>query len=190
MKTQFGNFPTYAAFRHLALALLFGFVNGCGQKSGHVPITQWTPYVSSDGQFSIDLPGAPKVEDAMVGTSKTKTILFPLSDDDAFMVYLDDIRAGLADLRNPETIEKALDANRDGILEPGGFTLTREDKITFGQYPGRYMEMVSDKNSDLIMRSKIYLIDNRLYALTVCGKKSFAMSPDADRYWASFKLLK
>jgi hypothetical protein len=181
--------------RLLALLVQCAILIGCSQQvpsSSHTGSAspEWTTYTSPDGLFSLDFPGIPKSKEESKGKVTLKVVALKQSGGNEFSLQYSELPQPLEALRIPENAEKVLDANRNGILKSGLFTLSREDKIMLGRFRGRFLETAGARNTDLVARWKIYLIDQYLFQLVVSGDKTFSLSSDADRFFGSFRILK
>ena len=62
------------------------------------------------------------------------------------------------------------------------------EKVLPGEYPGREAQLRAA--GSLNARMRYYLVGRRLYGLVAAGSVADVMSPDVDRFFESFKLMK
>lgn len=159
----------------LTFAILFLFVHACAQKG---------PFVSSEGRFSIDLPGTPAEEinsrESAFGGKKlgwrNQGALFTVS-------YADRQDA------NNENAEKIVEASADGYISviPKTGEVVSRNKITLDGYPG--VEVVSREKDGFTVITRYYLVEKRIYcvvAMWTAGSADDYVRKTVD----SFKLIK
>jgi hypothetical protein len=165
----------------LTLPLLLGAVQG------DLPST-WKTVEFKAGRFSISMPpehtekkqkvvraGAPLEVTMIVGESEGRP-------DTLFVVsYCDYADAELK--KGP--IVKRLDYARDGAVSSSGGILKSEAKCELDGNPGR--DIVIVKDGEVIVRTRIYLVENRLYQVMTLGKVPAKV---ADAFLDSFRLIK
>ncbi len=145
-------------------------------------------YSSKEGKFKALLPGTPKEQTVDAGPVKMHMAIVDLGKDVSYTVIYSDLPGDAKTLAKPEVAEKVLDGATKGALDnTKGKNLT-EKKIKIGTYPGREIQFeIPDKG---FVRSRIYLVDARLYQVMVTGPKATITSKDADKFLGSFKLSK
>lgn len=175
--------------RRTLLALLVWIGIGCA--SG--PALALVPFLSDAGQFGILLPGKPmesveKIDDATDPNLKQRQYVFGTLTG-AYLISVQDN----PDLANatPDAAQKALVRARSGVqktFSPG--KLLSETRILLDEkHPGLEFTIEVLKPPGLY-RSRIYLIDGRLYQIVAIGEKPFATSDEADQVLTSFRILK
>jgi len=80
-----------------------------------------------------------------------------------------------------------------GILKGAGATKVSEEKISLNSYPGRELQMsfTLKEGTEIIARTRIYLVDKRLYSITFMNVKSMDAALVADyakKFFASFEV--
>ncbi len=85
--------------------------------------------------------------------------------------------------------QKLLQGARDGIVQQYRGYLEKETPITLGEHPGLETRMTgSSQGVNFDVRSRFYLVRNRLYQLNIIVQRGFEGIADADKYFGSFKL--
>ena len=166
----------------LVLASLFVFVlAGCKQ----VP---WNEFKSTDGNFSVLLPGAPTASDQPINmqTGQIEAHIFTLTTGQfAYMVSYTDYPASIFDTT---PIKSILDGLRDGAVKNSQGRLINEADIALGAYAGRELNVESSNGSN-VMRAHLYVVNHRLYQVIVITDKGRASSAEITKFLSSFKLL-
>ena len=83
-------------------------------------------------------------------------------------------------------MDKRLDQARDGAIASVGGKKRSEEKIKLKGHPGR--EIVIEKDSEVVVRMRIYLVKNRLYQVMVLGNGPVFPAKDAGFFLDSFRL--
>ncbi len=163
------------------MALLALAVAGCD------PGYKWQQVSNAAGRFTVDFPGQPKEQTQRVATPAgmiTMHIFIFESSNTAFTVMYNDY---------PDVVVQGSDKNailtgaRDGAVGNVGGTVSDESQITVNGHPGRQFT-VSVPSKKLEIKSKIMLVDNRLYQVMVAGRPGQATSADTSRFLNSFVL--
>jgi hypothetical protein len=149
---------------------------------------EWKEFSSKEGQFKVLMPGKPKQEDLETAGDFGKGVLHMNSVHVGKTFY----GANYGDF--PAAIKKAplkkvLDSSRDGAVANLEGKLAREKDIKLGKYPGREVQIEVGEGKQLF-RARVYLVEQRLYQVVVCGTKEVATSKEAERFLDSFKLAK
>jgi hypothetical protein len=133
---------------------------------------RWTDYKSAAGKFSAQFPEPPQEkimhDDKAVGWEWGER---------CFLIMYSDI---------PGATEAGLDVAAAAFAQDQGGKVTSVAKIKLGDYPGR------DAKAQLLggreIRTRMYIANNRMYNVTVSGPKGYTTSPDAEKFFASFKI--
>lgn len=150
------------------------------------PFPDWQEISSPEGIFSILMPGVPNTRTQMLNT--------PMGDIDAHWVvftWQDSVYAVIY-VDYPESFVQQIgsdgifDNMRDGFKSQ--FALLDELVISLDKYTGRELRVksIDEANS---MRLRLFLIENRLYQVTIASPGEEAFSKDMDQFFDSFKLL-
>lgn len=163
------------------LAPVIGFEFLLGQTTG------WQTYMLSNKSFSITLPELPKEKDQEIKTSagavKVKIyVVEPRSSGPAWFVGHSEPSSTV----KLDTDERRLDRARDGAVAAMNGKLQGERRLTLQRYPGRELDIV--REGDQRVRLRVYVVRQRMYTLLVVGTAEQVRSPEAERFFESFKL--
>jgi hypothetical protein len=162
-----------------ALALLHACLAGPAKAQG------WQPFTSKEGRFTVLLPATP-LETSTPGDrpgGPEAGRKFEVATSGWFL------RVSYMEAAAPPSkaaAEKALDNAEAGGLAAGKAQLLAKKGISLAGHPGREYLIKFDESSHLRVRS--VLAGSRLYLLTLQGPREQATSPEADRFFESFKL--
>jgi hypothetical protein len=158
------------------------FLIGCEQSA-------WKEFSSSEGAFSILVPGTPNEQAISVNTEAGSI------DGHLFMVGRKDMSYLVAYADYPDTLiqkrtpDAMLDGARDGAVANAQGKLLGELVISINGYPGRELKIESPDGQG-IMKARIFMVGHRLYQVGVVTPKEKALSRNIGKFLDSFKLLK
>lgn len=162
----------------LALAIL---LIGCQRST-------WEEFSSSEGAFSILMPGTPTEQTKTVNTAvgPIDAYFFLLERKDiAYMVGYSDYPDTVVQKTNPDAI---LEGARNGAVANVQGKLLNELIISLNGYPGRELKIEPAGGKGTI-KAKIFIVGNRLYQVMVVTPKEKAFSKNVRRFLDSFKFL-
>jgi hypothetical protein len=162
----------------LGLALFFA---GCQQPT-------WEELSSSEGAFSIFLPGSPTELTRTVNTAAGPIDFhfFLLEQKDiAYLVGYSDYPEIAVQKTNPEAI---LEGARNGAVASAQGKLLSELIISLNGYPGRELK-IEPAGGEGTINTNMFVVDNRLYQVMVVTPKEKAFSKHVGKFLDSFKLL-
>ncbi|KAA3638116.1 MAG: hypothetical protein DWQ02_05545 [Bacteroidetes bacterium] len=164
----------------------------------------WWEMVSYEGKFKVMAPGQMKVKSDTTQTdigklryhvffhehfleegSKDKkdpeaNLLFLLSiyEYPSFAIHSD----------STEVLDNFFQATVDGAVESVQGQLIYTNDVQMDTYPGKMWRINynGDKN---VIRTRAYLVENRLYLISVVSNKAFSINAANDRYFGSFKIF-
>jgi hypothetical protein len=137
---------------------------------------EFKEFANKAGGFKVQMPGAPK-EQNQAGTA-TYTVE---SGNNAYSVAFTKLPD--AGAQTDELLQTVLDAAVDGGVKGGNATLDNKKKITLaGKYPGREYSATIKNGNGLMIRSKMYIANKKLYQVIVVGDKDFITSDDAVKF--------
>lgn len=163
----------------LIVALLWG---GCGKKD---------EFVSKEGSFAVAATGIVTQKKQTVSNQEGQvdiyTLTFALKEPSSeyWIVYIDYPDLTVRNKGGPQLLNDA----RDGSISNVGGRLLAEQKVFLREYPGLeidYEGRAEDVNS---YKSRIYLVNQRLYVLLVTSPKDQPFSRQALTFLDSFRLL-
>lgn len=123
----------------------------------------WKEFSSSEGGFSVQLPGTPVSKAAPTANGKTTIHSFTLELKDSFYLlsYLD-----FPDGDDPALAAKRLDTARDGMFAKNKSTkMLSERELKLGSFTGREFLVLQDQSALGIFRA--YIVRNRLYEIAL-----------------------
>ena len=165
----------------LVLALMTAFATVAEDQA-------WEVLQPKEGKFKIELPGKANYEKVTSPNGNIMHSYICKSNLDKTLcgVIYNEIPA---DTLKTKTIEKALDDGRDAALKGGKYTLVKEEKISRGKYPGRYIVAKGEGDSPLVISTQIFVVENRFYQV-VLSRRSLPVDEDiAKRIFDSFRLM-
>jgi hypothetical protein len=146
-------------------------------------------FTPKEGGFSARVPGDMK--------ETVKTVKGPGGKDEVQRTYayapnpstvyliLDREMPALAKA-NAETVKLALENGRKAAEKSLNGKLLNQKKVSLGKYQG--LEFLIESAKQGVYRSRVYIVDGRMYQVTILGPKDVATSKTADEYLESFKL--
>lgn len=146
----------------------------------------WKDFVCEPGRFTVAMPMKPTDKKQVVKTatgSLNVMLWYAEGKNDALFAvsYCDFTEADV----KKATIAKRLDQARDGAVESARGTLKSEKAIELEGHPGR--ELVIEKDKEIIARTRIFLVKNRLYQVMALGS---VPAKEASSFLESFRLNK
>ena len=166
--------------RWIILFVLATFLMCCQQVT-------WQELSSGEGGFSVLMPGKPIEEMQKVNTQRgvIGMHIFTLKRKGiAYAASYNDYPEVIARLHNAE---KMLTGARDGVISSVRGKLLSEFIISIGTYPGREVQIALG-DGKYVMRTRFYLVKNRLYQVGVITPKQDIYSKNVTKYFESFKL--
>jgi hypothetical protein len=152
--------------------------------------TAWEEFTCEPGNFAVSFPGKPEKETQTFNTpfGKMEQQVFGLEKDGstAYLVSYIDFPGQSTDMIDRDQF---LDAARDGMVEEYGARVTNETTIQLDySYPGREVAFEGALGSRRFSgRSRIFLVEQRLYQLMILGEQATVDEEDADRFFLSFE---
>lgn len=151
----------------------------------------WQDYKSAAGKFSIQLPSKPQEQSqdqtTDVGTIKLNMVIAEANDSGYFVGYADFPNK----IANPADVQKGLADSVKGSVGNLKGEIKSEKESSLGDVPCRDFEATGKvKTTDVSMKGRFCLADNRLYQVFALGAKDKLATTDVDRFITSFKLEK
>jgi hypothetical protein len=168
----------------MALLLAMG-VMGCS------PAPKSQEFKSEAGKFSVMTPVALKEQTQTMDMKVGKIV------SHMFLGNFGGIGYGVGYSDYPEEAvrksdpEKILDGARNGAVSNVNGKLVMETKITLEGNPGRELivDAKSTQGEDLTIKSRLFLVKNRLYVVMAAAKKGKVAFSELDKFLQSFKLI-
>lgn len=142
---------------------------------------QWSRFSSTEGRFSVLLPGKPvaEVDNNELGVTRSFTA------DTDWATYA----VGYTDYKNAlPNPGQALDGARDALTRSTNSRLLNESRLSINGYPGRELNIVAPGG---VARdtTRLYVVGNRLYMVRVVVTPADRdVSGDKERFFSSFRL--
>lgn len=170
-------------FRLAAMSVAFLVAVGASQAQDKA---EWKEFSSKEGRFKVLLPGKPQERKQPVGNNIEQVQYLIDGGDRAYLIaYQDDANFKNAD---DAVVKQALGAGRDAAVASLKGKLLSQKEFKFDKkYSG--LEFQIDIPDSGIYRSRIFMVKERLYQITVLGPKDVATSKEADKFLDSFKLV-
>ncbi len=151
----------------------------------------WQDYKSSAGKFSIQVPSKPQEQSqdqtTDVGTIKLNMVIAEANDSGYFVGYADFPNK----IANPADIQKGLGDSVKGSVANLKGEIKSEKEYLLGDIPCRDFEAGGKvQATDVSMKGRFCLADNRLYQVFALGAKDKISNTDVDRFINSFKIEK
>jgi hypothetical protein len=149
----------------------------------------WPKYTSKKAGFSVMMPGTPKESTKTLKTAydnfeQTRVTFVSGAKGTAYAIHCtvlpDDLHQGIG-------LDEFLDSECDLYVETAKAKLRSQKKIMLGTLPGREIEY-SLLNGRAISRTRIFLVDGRLYHVTVLMPRDRTDSGEMERFLDSFRL--
>ncbi len=150
----------------------------------------WRSFQDPAGKFTVLMPGQPQQrrqqQQTRLGTLEVYTFAVEQPGLSAHLVTYTDFPPEFIQAADPN---KLLDNGRDEVIRQVQGRLLSEGRITLNGSPGRELKLRAP--GDLIIHSRIYLVDQRLYQLIVVTPESKApsLSGSIRGFFQSFRLL-
>jgi len=155
------------------------------EEAAAPPARTWIDFESTDGSFSISLPGQPaeKVTETPIGTGTVKTTTYTLNLGPGgfyFVSYTD----------NVSKPADAFDSVQKELAKQG--TVLEKKDITLDGAPGREisLEMTAKQPGDILTTVRVFAVGGRLYQVLTTHQKATTSAADQKRFLDSFKVLK
>jgi len=147
----------------------------------------WKEFRSSEGAFSVLMPGTPEESTETLSTEIGPLNLHSFTVNQrerSYGVVYADYPEALVQNTDPEGI---LDGARDGAVAKVQGKLLSESFIDLDNHPGREIKVESSDRT-ATLRARVYLVNNRLYQTVWAGPKEDSSSEEVDRFLDSFEL--
>ncbi len=146
---------------------------------------------SEAGRFSVMTPAALEEHtrnvETQIGTIVSRMFVGN-SGGIGYMVGYSDYPDEVIQTSDPEEM---LDGSRNGAVNNVNGKLVMETRISLAGHPGReFVAEAKGKNQeDLTIKTRLFLVKNRLYMVLTAAKKEKAASSEMNQFLQSFKLI-
>ena len=165
-----------ALLANLALVLVAGFVLEVRAQNG------WAKYSPEGGNFSILMPGSPKVEvENKIGPfgPYTSNLFTEAKAGTFYLIGWTDYPTNVS-----LNVQGEINATRDNFIKSVNGKLIAEKEISLDGHPG--LEFTAEMNSRLYVISRIYIVGNRPYQIVAVTPK-YSDQTNANRFLWSFR---
>lgn len=150
----------------------------------HNFVDEWAKFNSSEGRFSVMLPGKPEESIDKQNSQHgpyTVHIFTAKAPGEVFLVGWVDY-----DPNFNFNSQKELEANRDNFVKGLKATILGTTPITLGANPG--IEFTAE-NDTAFFRSRVYIVGRRPYQLISVRLKGAQDSPNVAKFFSSFQIV-
>ncbi len=187
-------------FMSLVLALAFGLAASTACKkqppaeaeapAPTPPVETWVMHAPEGEGFEVLTPVAFTRTDDKAATEAGDiayvNLMAQASEKLLYTLVYSDMPEALVTGQDPL---KLLQGARDGIVRQFRGFLEKEAPITLGEHQGLETRMTgTSEGVSFDIRSRFYLVKNRLFGLHIIVQRGFEGIADADKYFGSFKL--
>lgn len=149
------------------------------------------PFYSKEGGFSIVFPDTPKEQKhtttSEIGQIELTQYIYGKDDTHAWVASFSDYPKQMIQLGNKEQLLKGI---KYRILEDLHASVLTEEKTTLdNEYDGLSF-VAKAKKKDLNISYKIFLVNNRVYQLSMYSSVAPIATKDSLEFFGSFKLIK
>ena len=177
-------------------AILTSCKNQTSNTDNKKDISAAKAFTSEKYNFSAIFPEKPKESSNSTITEGEKiniSMFVYESNDQAFFVGISDMPKNLVDKSDKKTL---LQSAKTGALQHlTNSKILNEKNISLGAHPGLEFDVTGKSgDTELYMKGRYYMVDNRLYQIYVMAQKSDSKKMEADkieinRFIDSFKLI-
>jgi hypothetical protein len=144
---------------------------------------EWKEFKSDAGRFNILMPGTPKQSKRDVANNVAQYQFLVDGGDRAWVVgYQDDPNFTKAD---DAVVKLAFTGAKNALLKNLKGKQVSDKEIKLGPNLGTEFQM---EISIGLYRTRMYMVKERLYQITIVAPKAVALSEESDRFFDSFKL--
>lgn len=145
----------------------------------------WQPFFSSEGRFSVEMPGQPQIDTFTNDNGSTEysfslEVANPLSH--YFIHHFDEPKLAAG---TEEELEELLNITLQAFIDGAEGELLSQENIQLNRYPGKSFEFSLGIPQAPTGKGNIFVVNDRVYILIVFSPNS----QDARRFLNSFKLL-
>lgn len=150
----------------------------------------WKEFSSSNGNFSILMPGTPAEErqtiDTEVGPINVQLFQVLREGEAGYVVGYADLPKNI--IQTPQDVEEFFGGTIRGIVNSLQGRLLSQRNVKLGNYPGREIKIQAAQG--VMVSSRIYLVNQRFYQILVLTAQEQNLSKSIQGFLNSFRLLK
>jgi hypothetical protein len=165
--------------------LTLGAVFSLVLLAGGFKQTEWPKFKSTEENFTISMPSEPKQERTSGrGPFGNGHHIYSLESNGISYTVSNSVFE--TPPTQPKDIKRVLDFSRDMVLTVTSGKLLSDKDISLEGFPGREVRIEKDKK---IWTLHAYIVKGRMYQLMTTEPKAKEQSPDARKFFDSFKFL-
>jgi hypothetical protein len=183
--------------RSLPLIMLIVILAACQDTGAAIPTPtvppNWQNFQSSEGGFSVEFPTAPE---SQVWTGRDddfgqvyRGVFTSTYQNMTYRVYYTVVSGGLGQFGTPDQI---LEMVRDGAVKDYKAKVLSSKPGSLGNYAGLEYSLDAPDSKALpgggVIQSRVYLINDRIYAVEHLGPKRNSLLPDIKKFLDSFQV--
>lgn len=151
----------------------------------------WKPFSSTEGNFSILMPGTPnqaqETINTEIGSVNLNQFIVERPDEARYVVAYLDVPGNLTTmLQNPEQVNEFFNGVVSGLSQTIEGQILSQDNITLNNYLGKEFRVQHDDG--VLGRYRLYLVQQRIYLLGVVTSKAQYLQKSIQGFFDSFKL--
>lgn len=158
--------------------------------------SNWQKFTSEEGRFSVMIPGEFVRSDKLVNTdigempctSFVFQDTFKFSKNKLYVINYCDYPVNTFHRDSIDLIEELLEISVVQENENLRGQITYDHKKRIEGYPGR-MFRINYNNGNIVLKSKIFLVQDRFYTIKVYTEYKKSLNFDIDKFFNSFRLL-
>lgn len=151
---------------------------------GHQAGDGWAKFTSTDGRFSVLLPGKPEENKDTQNSPYGPYTVYLFTAKGTGEIFL----VGWVDY-DPKfrfDNQKELEANRDNFAKGVNAKVLETTPVKLGVNPG--IEFTAE-SAEAFFRSRVYIVGRRPYQLIAVRAKGGQDSPNVERFFSSFEVI-
>ena len=149
----------------------------------------WKPFSSSEGGFTVLLPGIPTEEnksvDTKFGSITVHTFYVRRNNESLYAVAYSDLPDSIS--ANSNEINQLLAEAPSGFSEGAEGRLVNQEPISLGNFPGREFRL--ELSEGAIARGRFFLVNRRLYQVVVGTNNERNLTKSIQGFLNSFQLI-
>jgi hypothetical protein len=170
----------------LLLCLAVTGIALCSARADDEPKSE--KFSHKEGKFTVTVPKKPVEQKQKLKTEagELDVYMFVVDQKDrGYITSYTDYPKGTVTNKNRE---KVLEGARDGSVKGVKGKLISDKKIKLGKMHDGYELQIQLPNKGVTIRSRIYLVGDRLYQVVALGPADFTKGKEVDAYFDSFKV--
>lgn len=151
---------------------------GCGGAS-------WQEFTSTEGKFRVLMYGKPEEKSLEVDQKPARSFEVNPRKGVSYMVIYFDPTLDVKERDKPEYLEKVLSTLSVKTEETSKGKIESAKRVQLQKHPGQ--EVLIAAPSDVTIRVRYYLVNNRCYELVAAGPRDVVTGEEAEKFLNSFR---